>query len=358
MRAHLGQAHGGQLVERATRDGWKNQQGCYVIAEIGLNHNGSFEIASSLIDHAAEAGCNAVKFQRRDVPNLAINSVLDAEDLRFPSLGKTYRELRERHEFSLDQLAALKSRAESHGVDFFATPFDVKSLWDLLELGVDQLKIASHGLTNLPLVEEIAKTGLPTILSTGMAELSEIEDAFEILIGGSAQVALLHCVSSYPTPDDEARIDLLEVLRHRFGTIVGYSGHEAGFLTTLVAVANGAKIVERHVTLSTEMEGFDHRLSLEPDELGKMVDSIRRIEKMFGDGSKTISEAEMVTRNKYRVSMVSREDLIEGETLGADKVTFKNPGTGISPKLATEFYGRQLRHSVKRDTLLTSEDFS
>ena len=342
---------------RGDSQGWKGRSGCYVIAEIGLNHNGSYEVASELIGHAVRAGCDAVKFQKRDVDNLAVSSVLEAEDLRFPSLGKTYRELREKHEFSLDQLAGLKAQAEKEGIDFFATPFDPKSLLELRDLGVDQLKIASHGLTNLPLLEEVALARLPTIISTGMASLDEIDEALGIVSQAGTPVALLHCVSSYPTPDNEARIELMDVLREKFQVPVGYSGHESGHLATLVAVARGASIVERHVTLDRNMEGFDHKLSVEPEELKTMVDSIRRIEKMFGDGIKTISETEMSTRNKYRVSMVANRQIDAGETLDSQMVSFKNPGTGISPKNARDYYGRALRQSVARDTLLTEGDF-
>lgn len=336
---------------------WLKQEGVYVIAEIGLNHNGNLSVAKELISGAAEAGADAVKFQKREVSILATRETLDAPDHRFPFLGTTYREIRESLELSHEEFKALKSMAESLGVDFFVTPFDLPSLDFIRELGVDRFKVASHGLTNLPLLRALAEIGHPVLLSTGMAELSEVEEAVSILDSGVRDIALLHCVSAYPTPPNLARLDLIPELKNSFGLPVGYSGHEVGYLPTLIAVGVGARIVERHITLDNEMEGFDHRLSLNVEDFGKMVSSIREVTSMFGVGQKQVTDAERITRDKYQVSMVSSRPISKGSTLGPDDFTFKNPGTGIQPSRATKLIGKVAVSDIAEDVLLKMEMF-
>lgn len=336
---------------------WGPKNRCYVIAEIGLNHNGNLDTAIKLIEVAAQAGADAVKFQKRDVDSLAVGSVLDSAEDRFPSLGSTYREVRERHEFTFDEFGLLKDRAERSGVDFFVTPFDERSVEFLELLGVDRYKIASHGVTNLPLLKKIAGTRKPVLMSTGMAEIEEVDSAIEVLGHGSKDLAILHCVSSYPTPANEARLDLIAALRNRYHVLVGYSGHEIGFLPTLVAVGLGAKIVERHITLDKSLEGFDHSLSLEPDELREMVARIREVESMFGFGSKEVTAQERSTRLKYQVSMVSSRSLEPGDVLGEGDFTFKNPGTGLAPAEAENLIGKSALHFIEEDSVLQREMF-
>lgn len=334
---------------------WGDGKSTYIIAEIGLNHNGSVESARRLIDGAAAAGAHAVKFQKRDVANLAIRSVLDAPDGRFPSLGRTYRELRERHEFSLETFMELRDQATQHGLEFFATPFDVTSVDFLEEVGVSRFKVASHGVTNLPLLERIVETKKPVLLSTGMAHLHEVDEAVSVLSRGTDDLALLHCVSSYPTNPGEARLDLIPFLSKHFGLSVGYSGHEKGFLPTLAAISVGARIVERHLTLDNEMEGFDHRLSLTPGDFADMVAAIREVESMFGEGPKVITDSERITREKYQVSMVSARNLTAGTILSEEDVSFKNPGTGLTPSQAKAYFGRAVALDIPEDTIILPE---
>lgn len=335
----------------------KSTKHCYVIAEAGLNHNGSLEIAKKLIDVAAIAGVDAVKFQKRTVEKLAIKSTLDARDDRFPEFGKTYREIREHLEFTLDQYRELKLYAESMGLDFMVTAFDIDAVDFLDELDVTKFKLASHSLTNFDLLDYLARLKKPTILSTGMADLEEIDCAVEIFKHQNAPLSLMHCVSAYPTPLAESNLAMIDVLRERYGLEVGYSGHELGYLPTLVAVSMGAQIVERHYTLDKMMTGFDHKMSLEPDELIAMVRDIRNVARIQGVGKKEISDAEWITRRKYHVSMVSMVVISAGTVLTEGMVTWRNPGTGIPRKMANTVLGKRAKHDIPADELLSSDMF-
>lgn len=330
---------------------------CYVIAEAGLNHNGSVEIAKKLIDAAAVAGVDAVKFQKRTVDKLAIQSVLDAPDDRFPEFGGTYREIREHLEFTLDQYRELKSHAESRGLDFIVTAFDADAVDFLEKLGIGTYKLASHSLTNHELLDYLARLRKPVILSTGMAELEEIDRAVGIFRRHDAPLSLMHCVSAYPTPLAECNLAMMDVLRERYGLAVGYSGHELGYLPTVMAVAMGAQLVERHYTLDKTMTGFDHKMSLAPDELIAMVRDIRNVPKIRGTGKKEISDTEWVTRRKYHVSMASAAAIPAGTVLIDAMVTWRNPGTGIPAKMAHTVLGKRAKQDIPADELLSIDMF-
>jgi sialic acid synthase SpsE len=330
---------------------------CYVIAEAGLNHNGSLEIAKKLIDLAAIAGTNAVKFQKRTVEKLAVSSALDAKDDRFLEFGNTYREIREHLEFTLDQYRELKQYAESKGLDFMVTAFDTDAVDFLEELGLGFYKLASHSLTNLELLEYLARVRKPTVLSTGMAELEEVDQAVEIFRRHEAPLSLMHCVSAYPTPLAECNLAMMDVLKERYELAVGYSGHELGYLPTLTAVALGAQLVERHYTLDKTMTGFDHKMSLSPDELVAMVRDIREIPKIQGIGEKEVSETEWITRRKYHVSMASAAAIPAGTVLSEAMITWRNPGTGIPSKLAHTVIGKRAKQDIPVDELLSLNMF-
>lgn len=335
----------------------KYSHDCYVIAEAGLNHNGSVQIAKALIDVAAIAGADAVKFQKRTVGKLAVKSVLDAQDGRFPEFGKTYREIRQHLEFSLEEYRVLKDYAQAKSLDFIVTAFDIEAVYFLEELGVEAYKLASHSATNLQLLDCLARLCKPIILSTGMAELEELDRAVEIFHRHDAQLALLHCVSAYPTPLAECNLAMIDVLRARYNLPVGYSGHELGYLPTIMAVVIGAQIVERHFTLNKTMIGFDHKMSLEPDELIAMVRDIRNVAKIRGAGEKRISETEWVTRRKYHVSMVSAVTVKAGSVLSETMVSYRNPGTGIPSKLAHTVLGKRALCDIPADELLSADMF-
>lgn len=335
----------------------KLAKSCYVIAEAGLNHNGSLEIAKKLIDVAAVAGVNAVKFQKRTVEKLAIKSTLDAKDDRFPEFGKTYREIREHLEFTLDQYRELKLYAESKGLDFMVTAFDADAVDFLEKLGIGRYKLASHSLTNFDLLDYLASLRKPVVLSTGMAELEEIDRAVEIFKRHNAPLSLMHCVSAYPTPLAECNLAMMSVLKDRYGLEVGYSGHELGYLPTMIAVSMGAQLIERHYTLDKMMTGFDHKMSLEPDELIAMVRDIRNVPRIQGSGRKEISDTEWITRRKYHVSMASVVAIPEGAILNEGMVTWRNPGTGIPTKMAHTVLGKRAKRDIPADELLSNDMF-
>jgi sialic acid synthase SpsE len=330
---------------------------CYIIAEAGLNHNGSVEIAKKLIDVAADAGVDAVKFQKRTVDILAIKQTLDAPDDRFPEFGSTYREIREYLEFDFEQYIELKQYSQSKGLDFIVTAFDKEAVDFLLKVGVEVFKLASHSLTNFDLLEYLSQYKKQTILSTGMAELDEIDRAVEIFKNNDCPLSLMHCVSAYPTPLDECNILMMNNLKQRYDLPTGYSGHELGFLPSLVAASMGAELIERHYTLDKSMVGFDHKMSLSSEELKLMAREIRMVEKIKGTGKKQVSSTEWITRKKYHVSAVSLSKINAGEILLEKNITYKNPGTGIPRKDTHLIVGKKAKETILEDTLLTYEMF-
>lgn len=331
---------------------------CYVIAEAGLNHNGSISLAKELIDVAHNSGANAVKFQKRTVKNLATQDVLNTKDKRFPSFGDTYKEIREHLEFNLEQYKELKIYTELKGMDFIVTAFDVDAVDFLNILEINVIKIASHSLTNTDLLEYLSKEKKKTIMSTGMAQIDEIDTAVEIFKKNNCPLLLMHCVSAYPTPLNKCNLSMIEKLNERYSLPIGYSGHEIGWLPTKVAVSMGAKAIERHYTLDKKMEGFDHKISLDPDELKEMIREIRLIEEIKGNGIKIVSKTEQITRDKYHVSMVSKRKIDKGEVLNKECITYKNPGTGIPKKNEALILGKKANFNIEKDVLLKREMFN
>lgn len=328
---------------------------CFVIAEVGLNHNGDPRLAQRIIDAAIAAGADAVKFQKRTVDTLAIASVLDAPDDRFPAFGLTYRQIREHLEFDTAEYSAIKQYCDDRGILFVATPFDIEAADFLERLAVPAYKVASHSVTNLPFLEHVAAYGKPVIMSSGMCTSNELDEAVNIFVRRRTPIALMHCVSAYPTPPEHSNLRMIDTLRDRYGVPTGYSGHEIGYLPTLAAVARGATLVERHTTTDCTLVGFDHRLSLEPEELRRMVDAIRVIEKTLGTADKTVSDSEMVTRRKYHVSIVAAADISAGTVITERVLTLKNPGTGLQASRMREVIGRRARTFIGADTLIEFE---
>jgi sialic acid synthase SpsE len=329
----------------------------YVIAEAGLNHNGSIQLAKEIIDIAARSGADAVKFQKRTVSQLAIKSVLEQEDLRFPSFGKTYGEIREFLEFDLEQYRFLQEYATAQNLEFLVTPFDKDAIEFLRPLNLNGYKVASHSVRNVDFLSKLAKESRPIIMSTGMSTLSEIDTAVDIWRANKVPFCLLHCVSAYPTLDTDAQLRVIASLHERYKVSIGYSGHEMDSLTTLVAVSLGARIIERHVTISRNLEGFDHKLSLEEDELTALINNVRRIEKMMGSPDKTLLPAELIAREKYNVSMVSKTRLEKGHVLDLNDIAWKNPGTGIPSSEMQNYLGRVIAQDVPEDVLFSPDMF-
>ena len=333
-------------------------QPCFVIAEAGLNHNGELDLALALIDAAADAGADAVKFQKRTVDVLAVGEVLDAEDARFPSFGRTYREVREHLEFDHDEFAKLIAHSERRAIPFFCTPFDIPAIGFLEAFPLPAYKVASHSVTNLPMLDSLAGRGKPVVMSSGMCTLDELDRAVDVFRRSGTPLALMHCVSAYPTPLDQCNLRMLDVLRDRYHIPVGYSGHELGFVPTVAAVARGAALVERHLTMDRKLEGFDHKLSLEPAEFRAMIAEIRAVEQTLGTGEKFVSEVESTTRLKYHVSIVTATDIAAGAVIERRMLTLKNPGTGLPASDIESVVGRRASVFIPSDTLLSREMLS
>lgn len=326
---------------------------CFMIAEIGLNHNGSIGIAKTLIDKACNAGADCVKFQKRNVDTLATKEVLDAEDNRFPEFGKTYREIREYIEFSEEQYEEIKAYCEQRNIIFLCTAFDIESADFLEQLDVEAYKIASHSLTNLPLIEHIARKGKPMLVSTGMSTLDEIDETVMLIKEYNCPFMLFHCVSSYPQSPEESNLKIINVLSKRYNIPIGYSGHEIGITISLAAIALGAKAVERHFTLDRTVKGFDHKISLQPEELKELITKGREIERALGSGGKKIQDKEWITRKKYHVSIVSKVNIPKGTIITRDLLTTKNPGTGLETRNMPEIIGKKAVVDINEDELIT-----
>lgn len=270
----------------------------YVIAEIGLNHNGDVNVAKRLIEVAADAGAQAVKFQKR-TPDLSTPEHMKLTPRETPWGTMTYLEYRHRVEFGRDEYAAIADHASLHGLDWFASPWDAPAVADLESYGVVAHKIASASVTDLELLEAVRDTGKPVILSTGMSTLDEIDRAVTVL--GTDRLVIMHATSSYPMPAEEANLLMIPALKRRYpGVPIGYSGHERGLQISLAAVALGAVAVERHITLDRTMWGSDHSASLEPQGLEHLVRDIRIIGDAMGDGIKRVYPGEEAPKAKLR----------------------------------------------------------
>lgn len=275
-----------------------DEQPVYVIGEIGLNHNGSVEIAKQLIDVAAEAGAQAVKFQKR-TPEISTPEHMKNTPRSTPWGDMTYLEYRYRVEFDREQYAEIGAYANEKGLDWFASPWDEQAVDFLEEMNVVAYKIASASVTDLPMLDRVAQTGKPVILSTGMSTIDEIDAA--VARFDRDKLILLHATSTYPLPADEANLRVIHTLKGRYaGVPVGYSGHEPGLQISIAAVALGAVAVERHITLDRTMWGSDHAASLEPHGLRNLVRDIRVIEKAMGDGVKRVFPGEEAPKAKLR----------------------------------------------------------
>lgn len=316
-----------------------------IIAEAGVNHNGSVARALEMVDAAADAGADYVKFQTFKAENLVNRSARQAE-YQQRNLGSgdsdTQLEMLRGLELKAEDFVAIKERCAARGIGFLSSPFDSESLDFLLELGQDFIKIPSGEITNLPMLRRIAKSGVPVIMSTGMCGTHEIREALNVLeLNGMtpAKVILLHCNTEYPTPMRDVNLLAMRALAKEFGVRVGYSDHTPGIEIPIAATALGAVVVEKHFTLDKSLPGPDHIASLEPMELSAMVRGIRNVSEALGDGLKQVSESERRNRGVARKSIVAKRDIAKGETLTEENLTVKRPGTGISPMRWDEVLG-------------------
>lgn len=344
----------------------------FVIAEAGVNHNGSLDLAKKLVDVAREAGADAVKFQTFRAARLVAKHARKAAYQEATTGGHEGQEaMIRRLELPDEWHYVLRDHANRIGIRFLSTPFDELSVDFLAKLGVDRLKVSSGDLTNGPLLQHMARTGLPVILSTGMGSLAEIELALAWLASGYTglapnlaligdeghralreKVTLLHCTTEYPAPASQVNLRAMLTMRDAFGLAVGYSDHTEGLSVSVAAVAMGASLIEKHFTLDKSMEGPDHRASLEPAELSALVREVRLVEEALGHGRKVPCAAEIPNMPIARKSLVARRAIKKGELFSEENTIAKRPGNGISPMRRDEVFGRQASRDFDEDDLI------
>lgn len=327
-----------------------------VIAEAGVNHNGDMVLARKLIDVAAEAGADMVKFQSFSADRLVTANAKKAEyQIQNTDIGETQHAMIRRLELTRYMHEDLIGYCKARGIQFLSSGFDLESIDLLIDLGLDRFKIPSGEITNLPYLRYVGSFGKPIILSSGMSTLAEIESALLILEqAGTARnsVTVLHCNSQYPTPMTDVNLRAMLTIRDAFGTAVGYSDHTLGIEVAVAAVALGATVIERHFTLDRSLQGPDHKASLEPDELKEMITAIRNIEHALGDGIKHPSISEEKNKPIVRKSLVAACAIRKGEVFSEVNIMVKRPGTGLSPMLWDEVLGQKASRDFAPDELI------
>lgn len=327
-----------------------------IIAEAGVNHNGNYETALRMVDEAKRAGADYVKFQTAK-PELVISTFAPKAEYQKETTGdgESQLEMCKAIHLPLSDYKPLKEYCDRVGIGFLSTPFDLVSIDVLEPLKMDYYKVPSGEITNLPYLRKIASKGRPVIMSTGMCEMSEIEDAVHILEDGGLHrddITLLHCNTQYPTPMTDVNLRAMLDIRDRLGVKTGYSDHTRGIEVPIAAVALGATVIEKHFTLDKNMPGPDHKASLEPDELAAMVAAIRNIEKALGSGQKHVSESERSNIIVARKSIVAARHIQKGEVLTEENITVKRPGNGISPMLWDKVLGTRAIRDFAYDELI------
>ncbi len=323
---------------------------CYVIAEIGHNHQGDIEKARKLILEAKNCGVDAVKFQKRNNKKLYTKAYYDRPYENENSFGKTYGEHREFLEFGKSEYEELKSYAEELGVAFFATAFDFDSADFLADLDVPAYKIASGDLTNIPLIKYIARFGKPLIISTGGGSVEDVQRVYDEIMPINSQISFLQCTAKYPSEPDEMNLNVIQKLRERYPEIViGLSDHFNGIVMALIAFILGSRIVEKHFTLNHTWKGTDHALSLEPIGMRKMVRDLRRARVAIGDGTKIRVSGEESAIFKMGKKLVAAKALRKHHRLTAEDVAIKSPGDGLPPYELDNVIGKRLKSSLKPD---------
>jgi N,N'-diacetyllegionaminate synthase len=324
-----------------------------IIAEAGVNHNGDPAMARALVDAAAEAGADLVKFQTFSADRLVTARAAKADyQARSTGHDESQREMLRRLELTPQMHEALLSACRHRGIGFFSTGFDIPSIDYLAQLGLDRFKVPSGEITNLPYLRHIGRLGKPVILSTGMSTLGEIEAAVDVL--GQAgtpreQVTVLHCNTEYPTPMSDVNLRAMLSIGEALHVAVGYSDHTQGIEVAIAAVAMGASVIEKHFTLDRQLPGPDHRASLEPRELRAMVQAIRNIEVALGDGIKRPSASELKNRTVARKSIVASRPIRAGERFSEHNLTTKRPASGLSPMRWDELVGMQATRDYEPD---------
>lgn len=326
----------------------------FIIAEAGVNHNGDIVLAREMIDAAAESKADAVKFQTF-IGEKIISRGADKANYQKQTTDASESQLDmiKKLELSFDDFRELKSYCEHRGIMFLSTPFDIDSARFLNEIGMGIFKIPSGEITNYPLLKTIGQFHKKVIMSTGMSEPAEIEGALDVLKEwGTEDISLLHCNTQYPTPMEDVNLRAMLQMQSKFQVPAGYSDHTLGIEVPIAAAALGASVIEKHFTLDKNMEGPDHRASLEPKELAEMVKCIRNIETALGDGKKKVTDSEKENIQVARKSIVAAVPIKQGDMYTEENITVKRPGTGISPMRWNEILGQTADRDFEADELI------
>jgi len=328
----------------------------FIIAEAGVNHNGFLAIAKKLVDSASDAGADAIKFQTFNAEKM-VSIYAPKAEYQKKTTGTNESQLEMLRKLELDESAhkELFDYCKQKNILFMSTPFDLESISLLNKLGLEIFKIPSGEITNLPYLREIGSLKKRVILSTGMAEMEEIKNAVDIITESGTpkeNITVLHCNTEYPSPYEDVNLLAMLTIKEVFNVHIGYSDHTIGIEIPIAATALGATIIEKHFTLDKNMEGPDHKASLDPDELTVMVRSIRNIEKALGNGIKKPSPSELKNRVIARKSIVAYKDIIQGEVFSCENLTVKRPGTGINPMKWDSILGKTARRDFKKDEVI------
>jgi N,N'-diacetyllegionaminate synthase len=333
-----------------------NPSEVFIIAEAGVNHNGSLDIAYQLIDAAVQSGADAVKFQTFKADNLVSKNARKAEyQKKIIGNKETQYQMLKKLELDYSVHQSLVDYCQKAGIVFMSTPFDLESIEFLDSLRMQIFKIPSGEITNLPYLRKIGILNKKVILSTGMAELSEVGDAMNVLTESGTRkenIIILHATTEYPCPMDEVNLKAMQTLESAFGVGVGYSDHTMGIEVAIAAVALGASVIEKHFTLDRNMEGPDHKASLEPDELKSLVSAVRNIEKALGDGIKKPSKSEEENKSVARKSIIAIQSIKKGDMFSEKNIGVKRPGTGITPMRWDEIIGQIADKDYQEDDLI------
>jgi sialic acid synthase SpsE len=328
---------------------------CYIIAEIGINHNGNLILAKKLIDAAVSSGADAVKFQKRDLRSLYQNEIL--EDPSLDSQGtEILIDVLHDVEFKENDYNEIIAYCKEKKITFLCTPWDIQSVDFLEKLKVPAYKIASADLTNFPLIKYISKFNKPMILSTGMSVMEEIEKTVNFVMENNSTFILLHCNSTYPSPIESLNLSLITELQEKFNIPIGYSGHESILLPSILAANMGAVIVERHITLDKTMEGLDQSSSLEPNEFKNLVESIRNSEIAKGVPIKKMTRGEILQREVLGKSIICSNDIEQNEVFSENNIEIKSPARGISPQYYFKLLGKKSVRNIKKSEYIQSDD--
>ncbi|MFD1037064.1 N-acetylneuraminate synthase [Virgibacillus byunsanensis] len=351
----------------------------FIIAEVGVNHNGSLDLAFQLVDEAIKSGADAIKFQTYITENLVIKSAKQAE-YQEKNLGESSSQydMLKKLELSFENFKLLSHYCNKNSIKFLSTPFDLESVDFLIhEIGLQMIKIPSGEITNAPYLYKIASRDVPVILSTGMATIEEIHNSLAFLVYGYSgqanvsfekvkayykteeakqllkdKVTILHCTTEYPTPFEDVNLNAMDNIKREFQLPVGLSDHSEGILVPVAAVAKGARVIEKHFTLDKTMTGPDHKASLEPLELKEMIQSIRLIEKSLGKNEKEPTQTELKNRNVARKSLIAAKAIPKGSSFTSENLCVKRPGTGISPHYFWDYLGQVANKSYREDEVI------